>query len=155
MITIQGTVTDQSSGAKGTPAVSDADMSAWMANLYMQQPIAGHNVNGVPVGLDAISPSGSITHIGDTTSDASGQFAISWEVPQTAGTYTIVATFGGTNSYYSSHSETHLSVLPAPTATPTATKEVTETPFTTYILVAVVILVILALAALILQFRKK
>ena len=34
-VLIQGTVTDQSPGAKGTPAISDERQSAWMEYLYM------------------------------------------------------------------------------------------------------------------------
>ena len=55
-ITIQGTVTDQSSGAKQlvqtgqmsiVPAASDADMGAWMEYLYMQS--YANQRNSIPV----------------------------------------------------------------------------------------------------------
>jgi hypothetical protein len=36
-VLIQGTVTDQSPGAKGTPAISDSSMTGWMEYLYHQQ----------------------------------------------------------------------------------------------------------------------
>jgi hypothetical protein len=54
-VLVKGTVTDQSSGAKDTPAISDEDMSAWMEYLYMQHPKPS-NVKGVEVTLDTIDP---------------------------------------------------------------------------------------------------
>ena len=57
-ITISGTITDISAGAKqeavaanfpnGLPAVSDASMTAWMEYVYMQQPTPT-NTTGVPI----------------------------------------------------------------------------------------------------------
>ncbi len=35
-VMITGSVTDQSPGAAGTPAISDEDMSAWMEYMYVQ-----------------------------------------------------------------------------------------------------------------------
>ena len=69
-ILIKGTVTDQSPGqtclgipAAGTPAISDASMSAWMEYLYMQQP-EPNNATGVPVTLSYIDPNNNIYTIG-------------------------------------------------------------------------------------------
>jgi outer membrane protein assembly factor BamB len=114
-ILIQGTVTDQSPGqtclgipAKGTPAISDASMSAWMEYLYMQQS-EPTNATGVPVILTAIDPNGNTQNIGTVTSDILGNFAIAW-TPPVPGLYTVIANFVGTNSYYGSIAETHFVV---------------------------------------------
>jgi hypothetical protein len=174
---IQGTVTDQSVGAKGTPAISDADMSQWMAYLYSQQ-AAPANAQGVPVRLQAIDPNGNWQELGAVTSDSAGNYAVMW-TPPVEGLYTIIATFEGSNSYYSSYAETHIAVQLAPSAAPTTTPPPTETPTATptvaptaspspapqpeagpstdmYIIAAaaVVIIVVVAVAALVLRKRK-
>jgi outer membrane protein assembly factor BamB len=95
-VLIDGTVTDQSPGAPGTPAISDVYMQQWMEYLYMQQSIPG-NAQGVPVKLTAIDSSGGATDIGTVTSDMSGIFKTMW-TPTNTGTYTIVATFEGSHS---------------------------------------------------------
>lgn len=118
-VLIEGTVTDQSMGAKGTPAVSDESMSDWMKHLYLQFEIPA-NVTGVTVSLDAIDPNGNPIHIGDVTSDMSGIFKKLW-TPDIAGEYTITATFLGSKGYYSSYSETTVGVEEAPQNTPTST----------------------------------
>ena len=130
-VLLTGTVTDQSPGqtslgipAAGTPAISDASMSAWQAYLYMQQP-KPNNATGVAVTLTAIDPNGNFQTLGTTTSDASGKFAIPYD-PPVPGVYTVTATFAGSNSYYSSSGETSFLVSNAPspkvvqTAAPTA-----------------------------------
>jgi outer membrane protein assembly factor BamB len=110
-VMITGTVTDQSPGAEGTPAVSDEDMTEWMEYLYMQQPCPA-DVTGVPVSLDTCDPNGNWFHIGDVTSDRSGMFKMMWE-PEHEGEYTVVATFGGSESYWASYAETAIGVGPA------------------------------------------
>ena len=118
---IRGTVTDQSAGAKGTPAISDDSMTEWMKYLYMQFPRPS-NATGVSVSIDSIDPNGNFIHIGDTTSDASGLFSYAWMPPaDIAGKYTIIASFSGSNSYYPSSAETAVSVdgASAPTTAPT------------------------------------
>jgi hypothetical protein len=123
---IEGTVTDVSPGAKqlvqdgkftDVPAISEDDMSEWMAYLYEQQNL-GHTATGVPVSLDAVDPNGNFIHIGDAVSDGSGHFSYSWPTPPVPGTYTIIATFTGSNSYWPSHEETHAILIEAPPATP-------------------------------------
>ncbi len=126
-IQITGTVTDQSPGntslgipAAGTPAISDASMSRWMEYLYMQSP-KPTNATGVPVTLSYVDPNNNYYVIGTTTTDANGQYAYTF-TPDVPGMYTITATFGGSNSYFSSTSTTHASLAsPASnTAQPTA-----------------------------------
>jgi hypothetical protein len=147
----------------GVPAISDADMSVWMDYLHMQNATLLNTppaCNGVPVSLDALDPNGNYMHIGDTTSSGSGVFKYQW-TPTTPGLYSVYATFGGSNSYYSSYAETGatVSIASASTTTPAPTSgtssSVSNSDMLTY-LVIVAIAIILAIAivgALIL--RKK
>jgi outer membrane protein assembly factor BamB len=184
-VLIKGTVTDQSPGqtclgvpAAGTPAISDASMSDWMAYLYHQQP-KPTNAIGVQVKLTAIDPNKNWQDIGTVTSDAKGNFAIAW-TPPVPGLYTITATFAGSNSYYASEAGTSFIVSTAPSAAPAATEAPTQTiaptptpvqtssptatsapsptsagPATTYIAIgAVVVIIVAAAAALVLRRRK-
>ncbi|MCW4018833.1 MAG: PQQ-binding-like beta-propeller repeat protein [Candidatus Bathyarchaeota archaeon] len=107
-VLIQGTVTDQSPGQKDVPAVSDANMTAWMEHLHMQQPIAG-DVEGVPVELFAIGPDGRKVSIGTVISDSAGLFTTLW-TPPSEGAYKVVANFTGTESFWGSSAETALGV---------------------------------------------
>jgi len=126
-VQITGTVTDQGPGntclgipAKGTQAIADPYMSQWMEYLYEQSP-EPMNATGVPVTLTDIDPNNNVNTIGTTTSDINGQFEYTF-APPVPGTYTVIATFGGSDSYYSSSGETHVTILSAPsTATPATT----------------------------------
>jgi hypothetical protein len=163
---IQGTVTDQSPGAKGTAAISDQFMSQWMAYQYEQQRLPSTfpcDEAGVQVTVTATSPSGSTTTIGTVNSDSSGNFAISW-TPSTTGMYIITAAFSGTNSYYGSNAETHVvvgtvssGVTPSVTATPPPASPPGTTPASTLYVIAaaIIIIVILIVAAIALQRRRK
>jgi outer membrane protein assembly factor BamB len=128
-VTITGTVMDISPGTKqsavalnyplGVPCVSDASESHFMESVYQQQPMP-NNVTGVPVTLTETDHNGNTYTIGTTTTDSSGTFAYNW-TPPIEGNYTIVATFGGSNSYYGSCAETHIYAnAPPATAAPTA-----------------------------------
>ncbi len=131
-VLISGTVTDQSPGQKGTPAISDEDMTVWMEYLNMHKPMP-QNAKGVTIKLTAIDPSGNPLTIGTTTSDIGGSYAIDWTAPST-GKYQITATFEGTHSYGSSYATTYLlvgaaSAVPQPTSTPvTPQPTITSTP---------------------------
>ncbi len=134
-ITIKGSVTDQSPGQTGTPAISDKDMAQWMEYLHMQKP-KPTNATGVPITLVAVDASGAVTEIGTATSDMYGNFGFAWTLPN-AGVYQIIANFAGTNSYGSSSASTYITVSTtsaptvAPTQTPTPTIPTTATPSTT------------------------
>ena len=190
-VLIQGMVTDESPGTKnpdriarfpnGVPAIADESMSPWMEYLYMQQP-KPTNATGVRVHLTAYDPNGNTQDIGTVTSDLSGLYSAMW-TPPVEGKYTIIATFEGSESYWSSYAETALGVSNAPTASPTATPAPTatltptatptQTPTATaspspvpqpeagpstdmYIIsaAAVVVIVVVAVAALVLRKRK-
>ena len=153
---IRGTVTDQSSGAKGTPAISDESMDEWMSYLYMQfeRP---KNATGVPVSIDTIDPNGNYIHIGDTTSDSSGTFSYRWVPPDIPGQYTIIATFAGSNSYWPSFAETAMSVDSA-LATPAPTDAPLTSMSDTYFIPAVagiIITIALVGAIIVLVLRKR
>lgn len=122
-VTITGTVTDQSPSGrhnvagsidftlKGTPAISDADMEAWMEYMFQQRPLPT-NATGVPVVLTAIDPNGNFITIGNVTSDVTGTYGCNW-TPEIPGTYQIIATFKGSNSYGSSFAQTYMGVSEA------------------------------------------
>ena len=123
-VLIKGTVTDDTPTGrrntndkidftlKGTPAISDEDMSAWMEYMFMQQ-AKPKNAKGVTVKLTAIDPNGNYQDIGEVTSDISGNYGIDW-VPPVPGKYQITASFDGTNSYGPSSSMTYFYVDQAP-----------------------------------------
>jgi hypothetical protein len=48
------------------------------------------NATGVIVSLDTIDPNGNLIHIGDATSDSSGNYGLSY-TPEVPGTYQIIA----------------------------------------------------------------
>lgn len=129
-VLIKGTVTDQSPGAKGTPAISDADQKEWMEHIYHQRPQPA-NAKGVPVLLTAIDEEGKYYDIGTATSDIGGSYGITW-TPPAEGTYQIIATFEGSKSYGSSYATTYLAVGPAASsATQTPSPTTTIAPTTT------------------------
>jgi hypothetical protein len=119
-LVIRGTVTDQSSGAKGTPAISDDSMSAWMEYVYMQKP-APTNATGVGVLIDVIDANDNYRNIGEVTSDANGFYSFAWK-PDISGKYTVIARFAGSESYFASSAETAFVVDETPEATPEPTQ---------------------------------
>ena len=165
-VLIKGTVTDQSPGdtclgipAAGTPAIADEYMSEWMDYLYMQKPYPDY-VEGVEVKLETLDPNNNFYEIGTVTSDVSGLYSILWE-PPVPGKYTIIATFDGSDSYWSSYAETAIGVEEAPSPgepiEPEPT-EPTEAPLISIeiaiILAAVIIAISLITGFFILRKRK-
>ncbi len=136
-VTITGTVTDETPNSKGTPAISDSDMSQWMEYVYMSGPMP-NNIHGVSVTLTTLDPNGNIENIGTTTCDSNGNYGISW-TPPVPGLYKIIATFAGSGAYGSSTDTTYLTVTSAPSASakptaypsPTAPPVITPTPIVT------------------------
>jgi hypothetical protein len=109
-VLIEGTVLDMSPGAKGTPAIGDESMSAWMEYMYMQQAMPT-NPQGVTVKLYSIDPNGNYQDIGEATTDIAGNFGVSW-VPPVPGDYFVMAQFEGSASYGSSYATTYFTVDP-------------------------------------------
>jgi outer membrane protein assembly factor BamB len=154
-VMIEGTVTDQSpvgkrdtSGyvqvpLKGTPAISDEDMAAWMEYLFMQQ-ACPTDAKGVEVVLTVLDPNNNAYEIGRTTSDYTGTFGFEFE-PLVPGTYQIIATFEGSNAYGPSSAATYITVEEAPAATaaptepPTGVADAYFVPAVAGIIVAIII----------------
>jgi hypothetical protein len=124
-ITLTGSVTDLAAGTQqdqvasnypnGLPCVSDESMSGWMEYVYMQQPKPS-DTKGVPVRIDVIDENNNYRTIGTATSDASGKFGFTW-TPDIPGDFTVIATFEGSESYYSSYDEAFFTAVEAPQAT--------------------------------------
>jgi len=130
-VMITGTVTDQTPTGrrntndlldwtlKGTPAISDEDMTEWMAYMYMQQ-VKPADAKGVEVVLETLDPNGNFYEIGRTTSDVEGNYGFAF-APEVPGTYQIFATFEGSRAYGPSADITYFTVDEAPQATPPPT----------------------------------
>ena len=139
-VLIEGTVTDQSAGAKelvssgrfsAVAAMSDVSQTGWMEYLYMQKPKPADAV-GVEVQITIYDPDGNPHNLGTATTDLNGKYVISWTPPK-QGTYCVVATFESTNSYWGSQDTTYFQVDPTtaqqPTTTTTPTSPtITQTP---------------------------
>jgi len=164
-VTITGTVTDQSPSGKrntngdldfvlkGTPAISDADMEAWMEYKFMQQAYPA-NAKGVEVTLTAIDPNNNYITIGTTTSDAAGNYGLAW-TPEVPGTYHIIATFAGSKAYGGSYSTTYMTVGEAPPEPITPEPEPPLPPFEMYTLYATIAIIVAVAIATLLLLRKK
>lgn len=159
-VVIRGTVTDISAGTKlkqqaarfpnGVPAVSDESQTAWMEYVYMQQ-VRPTNVTGVSVTIDVIDANNNYRNIGTVKTDDLGAFSLMW-TPDIPGPFTVIASFGGSNSYYGSYAETAFGVMKAPevtvspTAPPASLADVYFLPMSIIILVAIAIVgVVLAI----------
>jgi hypothetical protein len=157
---IKGNVFDQSPISIGTPAVSDSSMSEQMDYLHMQNATLLNNPPkevGVPVTLTATDPNGNPITIGTTTTDSAGNYAINF-VPDKVGIYKITATFAGTDGYFTSNSETALSVTALASTAPTQSSIAvgTTTDSLMIVLIAGIIAIIIAivLVGLVLIKRK-
>jgi outer membrane protein assembly factor BamB len=161
-VQISGTVTDQSPGqtclgipAAGTPAIDDQYMSPWMEYLYMQSP-KPTNATGVPVTLSYVDPNNNYYVIGTTTSDANGQYSYTFK-PDIPGAYEITATFGGSNSYFTSSAQTHTTFVSPAAATASPTPQpasLADTYFLPMSIITIVAVVVIG-ALLALMLRKR
>ena len=159
--TIKGTVLDQSPGQPGTPCVSKESVTAQMEYLHMQHPIDGldHNIQmtGVQVTLTAIDANGAVTAIGTATTSAYyGTFSYEWTPPK-EGTYEIIASFEGDDSYGSSGAATAVSVGPAP-AEITIPEQIVPPDYTMTIIgaaIGIAIVVVVCAIGIVLLLRKK
>ncbi len=162
-VMIKGTVTDQSPSGrintagsidfllKGTPAISDASMEAWMEHLFQQRPIPA-NTTGVEVSLDTIDPNGNYVHIGNVTSDVNGNYALPF-TPNVPGEYQIIATFAGSNSYGPSSATAYMAVhessaTSAPTPNALNADAITSTVIMYTLIAAIAIIIAIAIVGL-------
>jgi len=166
-VTISGTIYDVSAGSKqdavasnfpnGLPVASDASMEQWMEYVYMQQPFPS-NATGVTVMVDVIDSNGNYRNIGTTTSDMSGSFALNW-TPDISGNYTVIATFHGSQSYYSSYAEAHFYASnPAaahPTSAPVQSNAATTTDFMYGIIAVIIVIIIIGALIMVMISRKR
>jgi hypothetical protein len=157
-IHIQGNVLDQSPAQSGTPAVSDDSTSEYMDYLHMQNSTLLNSPptpTGVQVTLTAVDPNDNTIVIGTTTTDASGNFYYSYAPPLT-GIYKITATFAGSNSYWSSSSETGVTVTEAvtPTPQPTQPASLADLYFVPGIISAISAIIVVG-AVIVLMLRKR
>lgn len=148
----------------------------------MQQP-KPTDATGVVVKLTATDSNGQSVDIGSVTSNVEGGFAFLW-TPQSEGTYTVTASFEGSESYYASSAKTSVGVTAADSSSPsvtsspsvpsspsTASPSTSESPSTVqsqapastglssstmYIAIAAVVVIIAVIAAaLVLRKRSK
>jgi len=164
-VLVQGTVIDKSGGTtqdvittrfpNGLPAVSDDSMEAWMEYAYQQQ-VKPIDATGVDVTISVIDPNGNSYEVGTATSTTDGTFGLTF-TPEVPGLYTVIATFAGSESYYSSQASTYLSVAEAPE--PTAAPTPTPAPMTdTYVLglgAGAIIAIVAIGLLLVLMLRKR
>ncbi len=147
-VVISGTVTDQSSGQPGTPAIADSSMGGYMAFIKEQQQCPA-DLRGVPVKLTAQAPDGSTVDLGTVVSDASGYFSAAWS-PTNTGMYRITATFQGTDSYGSSFAGTSVYAVAAQDSSQGSTTPASNTDL--YIIISTIVIVIaIAIAAIIIR----
>jgi len=162
-IVIKGTVLDLAPAQPGTPCVSKDSMALQMEYVHKQMPINGiwgnETVIGVPVALTAIASDGSVIDIGTvTTNGYYGTFSMAWTPPD-EGTYEILASFAGDDSYGSSSAATAVSVGPAPE--PITFPEQPQQVIPDYTMtiigaaIAIIIAVAIAVALAVLILRKR
>jgi hypothetical protein len=157
-VLIKGTVMDLSPAQPNTPCVSKESMSTQMEYLHIQHPIDGiyHNktMTGVEVTLTAIDSNNNYIDVGKATTSAYyGTFEMPW-TPPNEGTYRIIASFAGDDSYSSSAASTAVSVGPAPVEI-TIPEQITPPDYTVTIIGAAVAVIIAVALATVLLYRKK
>jgi hypothetical protein len=165
-VLIEGSIMDIAAGTKqdeqiarfpsGVPAMADANQREWMQYVYFQKP-RPTDVTGVDVTLRVIDPNGNTYDIGTTTSDAYGHYSLMYK-PEVPGTYTVVANFAGTESYYPSYTEVAFGVTDAaatPTSSPIPLQSVADQYFLPAVAGIVVAIAIVGIVLALLLLRKK
>jgi hypothetical protein len=134
---------------------ADEVMSEWMEYLYQQQPMPS-NAKSVEVTIDVLDSNGNYRNIGTAETDATGAYSFMW-TPDIPGKFNVIATFGGSESYYASYASTAFGVdeapepTPAPTNPPASLADQYLLPATGGIIAAIAIVG----AAILLMLRKK
>jgi hypothetical protein len=163
-VLVEGMVTDISAGTKddaltarfpnGVPAVSDANMSAWMLYVYKQFEKPADTI-GVEVIVSVLDPNTNCYEVARATTDESGYFGCTFE-PEVPGFYKIIATFEGSGAYYASYAETFVNVEEAPVVTePTPSPApMTDTIVTGFGIGMIIAIVVIGLV-IILMLRRR
>jgi hypothetical protein len=164
-VLVEGTVTDQSPSGrhninggldfslKDTPAISDESMDSWMEYMFHQRPMP-QDAKGVPVKLETLDPNGNFYEIGNTTTDITGNYAVSF-TPSVPGMYTIIASFEGSAAYGSSVAQTYINVEEAPQASPTPTPPPPAMTDTDVIGFGTALIIVVAVGFAIIILRKR
>ena len=165
-ITITGSVMDISAGSKqeavaanfphGLPCVSDASMTQFMEAVYEQQPMPS-NITGVLVTFYVLDSNNNYRSIGSTTTNSLGDYSFTWK-PDITGSFTLYATFAGTQSYYGSSASTAFyASASAPTQAPTTTplSGLASNSTLEYGLVAIIVVIVIIGAVLALLVTRK
>jgi hypothetical protein len=129
-------------------------MTDWMEYLYMQQ-TKPTDAQGVVVALSVVDSNGNYRQIGTATT-YEGFYSFDWK-PDIEGSYTVYASFAGSESYWPSHSMTSFHVDSAqPTATPTQPPQTSmvEQYFVPAV-AAIAVLIVACFAITILVLRKR
>jgi hypothetical protein len=163
-VTIKGTVMDVSPGTEnadiklrfpnGVAAVTDEYMDDWMRHVYMQFP-APVSCKGTEVSINVLDANGNFREIGKATTDTSGFYSLSWK-PDIPGAYTVVAIFGGSNSYWSSSGEAAFTVDEAVHAPETPEQPPSNTDdYILYSAIAIIVTIVVGFAVAIFILKKK
>jgi hypothetical protein len=116
------------------------------------------NATGVPVTLSYIDPNNNTYTIGSTTSDINGHYSYAF-TPDVSGSYTVIATFGGSNSYFASSGETSMLYAQPASATstpgPTPPQSAADMYFVPAVAGIIVAIVIVGAILVLLLLRKR
>jgi uncharacterized protein YfaS (alpha-2-macroglobulin family) len=128
-----------------------------MMYLYEQQP-KPTNAIGVQVELNAIDPNGNLINLGTATTDINGfyYFQVNPNMLQAgAGTYQVIASFAGSESYGSSNAESAFTInSAAPTSSPVPLQ--TQPPTEMYFGISTVAIIIaIAIATALMMLKKR
>jgi hypothetical protein len=131
-----------------------------MEYLHLQFPLTGiwgnSTITGVPVQLTAIDENDKVYDLGEvTTNGYYGTFKYAWTPPE-EGTYDIIASFNGDDSYGSSNAATAVNAGPAPeeTQTPEPSPE-PENPIISTEAVLIIGVVVVAVVAILAYWAMK
>jgi hypothetical protein len=164
---IRGTVMDISPGCSdvrvqlrfpnGVPAVSEADMSEWMLYVYKQFNRPADAV-GVDVVLSVLDSNGAVADTATVTTDAYGFFSYNFAA-ESAGEYSVKASFAGSNSYYGSFAVSSpfnvaTAAPPAPSGTESAPVSLADTYFVPAVTGIIVALVVVGALLVILLLKR-
>ena len=165
-VVIEGTVMDVSAGTKqneqaadfpnGVPCPSDASMKDWMGYVYQQKP-EPTNFTGVQVSLTVVDPNNNTFNVATPTTTLDGTYSYVY-TPTVPGTYTMYATFSGTNGYWSSLAMTTFDVGSATTSATPAVSNAPASNTNTYVIgsaIAIIIVLIIIGALNLLSMKKR